>query len=62
MVQPRPCELVRTVIRMWSECFAENWFPFQLEGFTHVSLSCAQIPGHVSDDDMPVALDVELDL
>jgi hypothetical protein len=26
------------------------------------SLSCAQIPGHISDDDMPIALDVELDL
>src|SRR5580704_14084683 len=30
--------------------------------FAHVSLSCAQIPGHISDDDMPIALDVELDL
>src|ERR1700691_449114 len=56
------CELVRTVIRMWSECSAENWFPFQLEGFARVSLSCPQIPGHISDDDMTIALDVEHDL
>jgi hypothetical protein len=26
------CELIRTVIRIWSECSVENWFPFNCKG------------------------------